>query len=192
MLLEPVGRNDEFHVVLKRTAFNDMYTHASTFLHQRREVLGLLIGKEMGSEALVIERTIPLTEGYEASVQLQEQQFEIFEKLQLDEAAGEFVLGWYHSHPFLGLFLSITDIETHCMAFQLRYTKAVAVVIDPALATTGIKTDSLEVFRVKNPQNWPTLDYETVCWSIHEDGQDPTNNRGSSQGKDQQQFSMED
>ncbi|MHA2498722.1 MAG: Mov34/MPN/PAD-1 family protein [Candidatus Hodarchaeales archaeon] len=173
MLLEPIRRNKDVHVFLKQAPFHDMIIHASAFLADRKEVLGLLIGREKGAKQLIIERIIPITEGSESSVQLQEPEFAIYERLFLDEAAGEFVLGWYHSHPFWGLFLSHIDIETHSLAFQLRYPKAIALVIDPALIEDGDDSKALEIFRVINPKNWTTFEYETVAWTIENGNSDP-------------------
>lgn len=147
-----------------------MVDHASAFLNDRKEVLGLLIGREKDEKALVIERVVPITEGSESSVQMQEPEFSIYEKLYLDEIAGEFVLGWYHSHPRWGLFLSAIDIETHSLSFQLRYPKAVAIVLDPALAENEYDLKALEIFRVINPKNWTSFEYEAVVWTIEQDG----------------------
>ncbi len=168
MLLEPIRRNKDVHVFLKHAAFHDMIIHASAFLDDRKEVLGLLIGREKDAKQLIVERILPITEGSESSVQLQEPEFAIYEKLYLDEAAGEFVLGWYHSHPFWGLFLSHIDIETHSLAFQLRYPKAIAVVV----SFLEEKWD-IEIFRVINPKNWTAFEYETVAWTIESGNSDP-------------------
>ncbi|MFX0116803.1 MAG: Mov34/MPN/PAD-1 family protein [Candidatus Hodarchaeota archaeon] len=162
----PIRRNEEFLVILKRAAFHKMVSHASAFLNDRKEVLGLLIGREKNAKTLVVERVVPITEGSESSVQLQEPEFLIYEKLYLDESAGEFVVGWYHSHPFWGLFLSSIDIETHSLAFQLRYPKAVAIVIDPALAEKAHDPKAVEVFRVINPMEWTSFRYETLTWTL--------------------------
>jgi proteasome lid subunit RPN8/RPN11 len=145
-----------------------MVDHASAFLNDRKEVLGLLIGREKDEKTLIIERVAPITEGSESSVQMHEPEFSIYERLYLDENAGEFVLGWYHSHPRWGLFLSSIDIETHSLSFQLRYPKAVAIVLDPALAENEYDPKTLEIFRVINPKNWTSFEYEAVIWTIEQ------------------------
>ncbi|MHA2233150.1 MAG: Mov34/MPN/PAD-1 family protein [Candidatus Hodarchaeales archaeon] len=156
---------------MSQSAFHDMVSHASDFLNERKEVLGLLIGREENSHTLAVERVVPITEGSESSVQLQEPEFSIYERLYLDEAAGEFVVGWYHSHPFWGLFLSSIDIETHSLAFQCRYPRAVAIVIDPALAEKVSDPKlQVEVFRVVNPIEWTSFEYETLTWTIDQEG----------------------
>ena len=144
-----------------------MIAHASAFSGERKEVLGLLVGCEIGSKNLKVERIIPLSEGSSSFVELQEWQFSFYEWIDLDDEKGEFIIGWYHSHPSWGVFLSSTDIETHCLAFQLRYPRAIAIVIDPLLEK---EQDSkfFAIFRVLNPENWFDGEYESLEWSITE------------------------
>lgn len=40
------------------------------------------------------------------------------------------VVGWYHSHPGFGCWLSIVDVTTQG-AFERLHHRAVAVVVDP-------------------------------------------------------------
>jgi proteasome lid subunit RPN8/RPN11 len=47
------------------------------------------------------------------------------------------IVGWYHSHPGHGLFLSQTDLETH-MQFHQFSPYAVSLVADPKSAEFGI------------------------------------------------------
>jgi len=47
------------------------------------------------------------------------------------------IVGWYHSHPGLGLFLSQTDMETH-MRFHQFSPYALSLVADPKSAEFGI------------------------------------------------------
>ena len=42
----------------------------------------------------------------------------------------EKIVGWYHSHPAMGCFLSSTDIDTQ-QRYQALFPSAVALVIDP-------------------------------------------------------------
>ena len=42
----------------------------------------------------------------------------------------EIVVGWYHSHPGLGAWLSSVDQNTH-NSFQQLHKRAVALVVDP-------------------------------------------------------------
>jgi len=47
------------------------------------------------------------------------------------------IVGWYHSHPGLGLFLSQTDVGTH-MGFYQFSPYAVSLVADPHSGEFGV------------------------------------------------------
>lgn len=47
------------------------------------------------------------------------------------------IVGWYHSHPGHGLFLSQTDLETHMRFYQFS-PYAVSLVADPKSSEFGI------------------------------------------------------
>lgn len=47
------------------------------------------------------------------------------------------IVGWYHSHPGHGLFLSQTDVQTHMQFYQFS-SYAVSLVADPQAEEFGI------------------------------------------------------
>lgn len=47
------------------------------------------------------------------------------------------IVGWYHSHPSHGIFMSETDLETHSRLLQFS-PFVVALVVDPELNEFGI------------------------------------------------------
>jgi 26S proteasome regulatory subunit N11 len=47
------------------------------------------------------------------------------------------IVGWYHSHPGHGLFLSQTDLQTH-MGFHQFTPYAVSLVVDPKSGEFGM------------------------------------------------------
>ena len=61
----------------------------------------------------------------------------------------EMVVGWYHSHPGFGTWLSGVDINTQ-MSFEALHKRAVAVVVDPVQSVKGKVV--LNAFRLINPQ----------------------------------------
>ena len=61
----------------------------------------------------------------------------------------EMVVGWYHSHPGFGCWLSSTDINTQ-NAFEQLNSRAVALVIDPIQSVKGKVV--IDCFRLINPQ----------------------------------------
>ncbi len=58
----------------------------------------------------------------------------------------EMVVGWYHSHPGFGCWLSGVDINTQ-QSFEALSERAVAVVVDPIQSVKGF-TDSYIFFFV--------------------------------------------
>lgn len=49
----------------------------------------------------------------------------------------EMVVGWYHSHPGFGCWLSGVDINTQ-QSFEALSERAVAVVVDPIQSVKGV------------------------------------------------------
>ena len=64
----------------------------------------------------------------------------VFQTKMLDMLAqtgrSEMVVGWYHSHPGFGPWLSSVDVNTQ-MSFEALNKRAVAVVIDPIQSVKG-------------------------------------------------------
>lgn len=71
----------------------------------------------------------------------------------------EMVVGWYHSHPGFGCWLSGVDINTQ-QSFEALSERAVAVVIDPIQSVKGKVV--IDAFRLINPN---------MMVSIHTDNQ---------------------
>merc|ERR1712195_202753 len=61
----------------------------------------------------------------------------------------EMVVGWYHSHPGFGCWLSGVDINTQ-QSFEALNQRAVAVVVDPIQSVKGKVV--IDAFRSINPQ----------------------------------------
>ena len=55
----------------------------------------------------------------------------------------EMVVGWYHSHPGFGCWLSGVDINTQ-QSFETLSTRAVAVVVDPIQSVKGQHTHTVK------------------------------------------------
>merc|ERR1712036_164130 len=60
----------------------------------------------------------------------------------------EMVVGWYHSHPGFGCWLSGVDINTQ-QSFEALSDRAVAVVVDPVQSVKGKVV--IDAFRLINP-----------------------------------------
>lgn len=93
-----------------------------------REAIGLLGGKELRANELMVSKILFVTEGNEVSVSFSDDDFNAFEEILEKDC---YCLGWWHSHPGYGLFLSQTDINTHIFSFQLHNALSVALVVEP-------------------------------------------------------------
>nr|OQO24859.1 26S proteasome regulatory subunit rpn11 [Rachicladosporium sp. CCFEE 5018] len=74
---------------------------------------------------------------------------DVFAMPQSGTGVPETVVGWYHSHPGFGCWLSSVDINTQ-QSFEQLTPRAVAVVIDPIQSVKGKVV--IDAFRLINPQ----------------------------------------
>ncbi|MHA1215264.1 MAG: Mov34/MPN/PAD-1 family protein [Candidatus Hodarchaeales archaeon] len=100
-----------------------------------KEAIGLLVGKEIRENELILNKAVFVTSGDEISVSFTDDDFKVFDKILHQDT---YCIGWWHSHPGYGLFLSQTDIRTQVFSFQLHNEKAVALVLDPTILKDGI------------------------------------------------------
>jgi 26S proteasome regulatory subunit N11 len=70
--------------------------------------------------------------------------------IKLTLPSPETVVGWYHSHPGFGCWLSSVDINTQ-QSFEQLTPRAVAVVVDPIQSVKGKVV--IDAFRLINPQS---------------------------------------
>jgi proteasome lid subunit RPN8/RPN11 len=63
------------------------------------------------------------------------------------------IVGWYHSHPGHGLFLSQTDLDTH-MGFYQFSPYALSLVVEPSTGEFGIWIYENAVGVVQLPENY--------------------------------------
>ncbi|MHA2166889.1 MAG: Mov34/MPN/PAD-1 family protein [Candidatus Hodarchaeales archaeon] len=120
-----------------------------------REAIGLLDGKMEKPGEIVIGKIFFVTVGEEYSVAFSDEDFKVFEDT-------EFCVGWWHSHPGFGLFLSATDINTHILSFQITQPHSVALVVDP----TNLDSNGLAIhrfFQVIGNSEDNNFNYKEVC-----------------------------
>ena len=139
---------DEIVAYVNKHAEAKMRNHALAFRNQKLEVMGLLLGEVrtwQGQEYILV-RDIVTTDldATSVSVKFDGQGFErLFESL--DDVGFDYVIvGWYHSHPGYGCFMSETDLKTHGGAFISPHQ--LAIVIDPL-------NFQIEGFRVRNEES---------------------------------------
>lgn len=115
------------------------------------EVMGLMLGEFVDEYTVrVIDVFAMPQSGTGVSVEAVDPVFQT-KMLDMLEQVGrpEMVVGWYHSHPGFGCWLSGVDINTQ-QSFEQLNERAVAVVVDPIQSVKGKVV--IDAFRLINPQ----------------------------------------
>ncbi|MES1905318.1 MAG: 26S proteasome non-ATPase regulatory subunit 14 [Paramarteilia canceri] len=117
------------------------------------EVLGLMLGQFIDHYTLEVVDVFAMPQsGTGVAV---EDIDPTFQARMLDLLANvgrpEIVVGWYHSHPGMGCWLSSTDQNTHS-SFQQLSNRSVALVIDPIQSVKGkVVMDAFRLLETKMP-----------------------------------------
>jgi len=115
------------------------------------EVMGLMLGDFVDEYSVrVIDVFAMPQSGTGVSVEAVDEAFQT-EMMEMLNQTGrnESVVGWYHSHPGFGCWLSGVDINTQA-SFEGLAKRAVAVVVDPIQSVKGKVV--IDAFRLINPQ----------------------------------------
>eukprot|EP00271_Cylindrocystis_brebissonii_P011503 TRINITY_DN29344_c0_g1_i1.p1 TRINITY_DN29344_c0_g1~~TRINITY_DN29344_c0_g1_i1.p1 ORF type:complete len:375 (-),score=63.42 TRINITY_DN29344_c0_g1_i1:327-1451(-) len=129
------------HVRISALALLKMVVHARS--GGNIEIMGIMQGKTEGDTFLVMDAFALPVEGTETRVNAQADAYEYMVAYVNDnKSVGrlENVVGWYHSHPGYGCWLSGIDVSTQMLNQQ--YTEPfLAVVIDPTRTVTAGKVE---------------------------------------------------
>jgi proteasome lid subunit RPN8/RPN11 len=127
-------------VFVAQNAYLRLVEHATSDLQQ--EVGGILVGNwsrdvETRQQFIVVEVALPARFTRQGSVYLTFTQDSLVDiHTEMDEHyPGKQIVGWYHTHPGMGVFLSPYDTWIHHHFFAEPWQ--VALVIDPHSATGG-------------------------------------------------------
>lgn len=115
------------------------------------EVMGLMLGQFVDDYTINCVDVFAMPQsGTGVSVEAVDPVFQT-KMLEMLKQTGrpEMVVGWYHSHPGFGCWMSGVDINTQ-QSFEALNTRAVAVVIDPVQSVKGKVV--IDCFRLINPQ----------------------------------------
>jgi len=115
------------------------------------EVMGLMLGEFIDDYTVRVTDVFAMPQsGTGVSVEAVDPVFQT-KMLDMLKQTGrpEMVVGWYHSHPGFGCWLSGFDINTQ-QSFEALNQRAVAVVIDPIQSVKGKVV--IDAFRLINPQ----------------------------------------
>jgi len=106
------------------------------------EVMGLMMGKVEGDTMIVMDSFALPVEGTETRVNAATEGYEyMVEYLNLIKQVGrqENALGWYHSHPGYGCWLSGIDVATQMLNQQFQ-EPWLAIAIDPVRTISSGKS----------------------------------------------------
>jgi 26S proteasome regulatory subunit N11 len=115
------------------------------------EVMGLMLGEFVDEYTVQVVDVFAMPQsGTGVSVEAVDP---VFQTKMLDMLKQtnrpQMVVGWYHSHPGFGCWLSSTDINTQ-QSFEQLNKRAVSIVIDPIQSVKGKVV--IDAFRLINPQ----------------------------------------
>merc|ERR1712222_118550 len=114
------------------------------------EVMGLMLGEFVDDYTVRVTDVFAMPQsGTGVSVEAVDPVFQT-KMLDMLKQTGrpEMVVGWYHSHPGFGCWLSGVDINTQ-QSFEALSDRAVAVVVDPVQSVKGKVV--IDAFRLINP-----------------------------------------
>lgn len=138
----PCGRpGDEHRIYLHVAALDNILDHVRAEL--RREVGGILVGSFStcaGHLVTDIREAIraPETRAGVTHVTFSHETWAAINATMDSDFAEHRIVGWYHSHPNFGIFLSAQDVFTHDNFFD--YDGHVALVVDPRRHQVGAFT----------------------------------------------------
>ena len=136
-----IGLSPAVKIFMTQPAYAIMCVHAASDMEQ--ETGGMLVGQwcsdiETGEEFIVIEHALPARYTRQGSVYLtftQETIVTIHDEIE-KRYPGKLIVGWYHTHPKMGIFLSHYDTWLHNNFFSEPWQ--VALVIEPHKQLGGL------------------------------------------------------
>jgi len=115
------------------------------------EVMGLMLGEFADDYTVRVKDVFAMPQsGTGVSVEAVDPAFQTKMMDMLKQTGrGELVVGWYHSHPGFGCWLSGVDVNTQ-QSFEDTHERCVAVVVDPIQSVKGKVV--IDAFRCINSQ----------------------------------------
>ncbi|KAJ1969112.1 COP9 signalosome complex subunit 5 [Dispira parvispora] len=153
------------NVKISALALMKMTTHAQS--GGDIEVMGIMQGRVQNHTLVVLDAFALPVEGTETRVNAQDEAYEyMVQHLTLAKEAGrlEHAIGWYHSHPGYGCWLSGIDVNTQLLNQQYQ-DPWLAVVIDPKRTSSTGKVD-LGAFRTLPKDHQPPKEAGTTVSNV--------------------------
>ncbi|HDP96186.1 MAG TPA: hypothetical protein ENN25_00625 [Euryarchaeota archaeon] len=154
---ERIARKGFFELYVSKLAMQKMINHSKMLGREEREAMGFMLGDicRHESHGFVMVRDIVTGDLLSScdSVRFDHGNLQGLFK-ELDASGFDYVIvGWYHSHPGFGCFMSKTDMKTQSTLFSERFHSA--IVIDPV-------REEIMAFRLRGKRCAP-LDF-SVYW----------------------------
>lgn len=135
----PLLEGDGFRVFLREDVLDNIRDHCLEIIDA--EVMGDLVGevyKDERGSYLEIDGHIPARHTRASRTQVHDttEARDHFLKLKYEMYPDKKIVGWYHTHPDFGIFLSPTDKATISTSFFLWYQ--VSIVYDPVRKEFGV------------------------------------------------------
>ncbi len=126
----------------------------------RTEIGGFLIGKIGRNKIIITRATFPRQRGTRTHVTINDADMAILAEELAERGTGEVIVGWHHTHPGLGVFMSSTDVSTQ-QRYQAFFPEAIALVMDPMKFAQTLDMDDLDlrIYRVDGRKEYE-LEYE--------------------------------
>jgi proteasome lid subunit RPN8/RPN11 len=133
------GLNPLVRIFMTQPAYSRICVHSVSDM--KNEVGGILVGEwcmdENNEQFIVVEHALPARYTRQGSVYLtftQASLVDIHDQIDANYK-GQKIVGWYHTHPSMGVFLSHYDTWLHHNFFPEPWQ--VALVVEPVSATGG-------------------------------------------------------
>jgi len=127
-------------IFITQSAYCQIRVHTS--IDMQHEVGGVLVGQwllddQLDQQFIVIENSLPARHTRQGRMFLTFTQDSLvfFHKTIEEHYSGKRIVGWYHTHPGMGIFLSHYDTWLHSNFFPEPWQ--VALVVDPRDALAG-------------------------------------------------------
>lgn len=171
---KPWSKDPHFfkHVKISALALLKMAMHAKS--GGNLEIMGMLQGKVVGDTFLVLDAFALPVEGTETRVNAQAEAYEfMIDFAESNKSVGrlENMVGWYHSHPGYGCWLSGIDVGTQ-MTQQQYQDPFLAIVVDPhrTIAAGKVEIGAFRTYPEEyKPPDEPDSEYQTIPLNKIED-----------------------
>jgi proteasome lid subunit RPN8/RPN11 len=147
---------EELEPVNRRSVYPHVFENAD------REVGGVLVGHiDARTRRPTVTAAIAALAADEqrATLTFTQQAWEHVHRVLDRDHPGQQIVGWYHSHPGFGIFLSEHDLFIHRNFFSGR--SQIALVVDPLAGTEGVfgwrEQAVSELYVGPTPPDWPGL-----------------------------------